>query len=125
MTRGGRAWLPVTLLFLLLTILATWPQALQPAGIPAHRDAWLNMWRVAWIAHQLPRSPSDLFDGNIYHPARGTLAYSDATLLQGALAAPFLWLGVATPYVHTLLILGSFVFAGLSAWLLVRHLTVS
>ena len=125
MTGRAPAWLPVSLLFLLLTVAATWPQTVHPAGIPAHRDAWLNLWRLAWIAHALPGDPSHVFDANIYYPARLTLAYSDATLLQGVLAAPFLWLGAATPYMHTALVLGSFLFAGLSAWALVRRLTGS
>lgn len=125
MRTSDRAWLRVTILFSAMTAVATWPQILQPAGIPDHRDAWLNMWRIAWVAHQLPRDPSHLFDANIHHPERGTLAYSDATLVQGVLASPLLWSGVPTPYVHTTLVLASFVFAGVSAWALVRRLTGS
>jgi hypothetical protein len=122
---GGRAWLRVAILFTALTIVATWPQVVRPAGIPDHRDAWLNMWRLAWVAHQLPRDPQHLFDANIHYPERGTLAYSDATLVQGLLASPLLWLRISTPYVHTVLVLVSFVFAGVSAWALVRRLTGS
>lgn len=120
-----RAWLRVTVLFSAVTVVATWPQIIQPAGIPDHRDAWLNMWRIAWIAHQLPRDPVHLFDANIHHPERGTLAYSDATLAQGLIASPSLWAGVPTPYIHTALVLVSFVFAGVSAWALVRRLAGS
>jgi hypothetical protein len=108
-----------------LTIVATWPQILHPAGVPDHRDAWFNMWRLAWVAHQLPRDPLHLFDANIHHPERGTLAYSDATVVQGLLASPLLWAGIPTPYVHTALVLFSFVFAGVGAWALVRRLTDS
>jgi hypothetical protein len=123
--RGDRGWLRVTVLFSAMTVVATWPQIVQPAGIPEHRDAWLNMWRIAWIAHQLPRDPAHLFDANIHFPERNTLAYSDATLVQGLIASPPLWMGVPTPYVHTALVLVSFVFAGVSAWALVRRLTGS
>ena len=123
--RTDRAWLPVVILFCVMTAAATWPQIVRPSGIPDHQDGWLNMWRLAWIAHQLPRDPIHLFDANIHYPERGTLAYSDATLLQGLIASPLLWLGVATPYVHTALVLISFVFAGVSAWALVRRLTGS
>ena len=125
MTTGDRAWLRVTILFAVTTVAATWPQIIQPAGIPPHRDAWLNMWRVAWVAHQLPRDPIRLFDANIHYPERWTLAYSDATLVPGLLASPPLWVGIPTPYVHTALVLVSFVFAGVSAWALVRRLTDS
>src|SRR5688500_9264957 len=108
-----------------MTVVATWPQIVQPAAIPEHRDAWLNMWRIGWIAHQLPRAPAHLFDANIHFPERHTLAYSDATLVQGLIASPPLWMGVPTPYVHTALVLASFVFAGVGAWALVRRLTGS
>ena len=125
MRRGDRAWLRVTVLFCAITVIAIWFQIVQPAGIPDNRDAWLNMWRLAWIAHQLPRDPVHLFDANIHYPERATLAYSDATLVQGVIASPALWAGVPIPYVHTVLVLASFVFAGASAWALVRRLSGS
>jgi hypothetical protein len=119
----GPAWLRVTLFYAALTIAATWPQAIHPGSVPPNQDAWLNLWRLAWIAHELPRDPLHLFDANIYHPEPATLAYSDATLLQGLAAAPLIWLGVPVPYALTLLVLASFVFAGVAAWALVRQLT--
>jgi hypothetical protein len=122
---GDRAWLRVAVLFSALTIVATWPQVLRPGGVPDHQDSWLNLWRLSWIAHQLPRDPIHLFDANIHFPERTTLAYSDATLLQGLVAAPLLWLGIPAPYVYNALILGSFVFAGVGAWALVGQLTGS
>ena len=125
MSRSGGEWWRVTLLFTILTIAATWPQIVQPAGIPDNRDARLNMWRIAWIAHQVPRDPVHLFDANIHHPERATLAYSDATLMQGLIGSPWIWLGVPTAYVHTMLVMVSFVFAGVGAWALVRTLTGS
>jgi len=100
------AW--VTLLFAVLTAVATWPQALRPGSVPPNQDSWLSLWRIAWIAHQLPRDPERLFAGNIYYPARGTLAFSDATLLQGALVSPLIWLGLPVPYAMTLLVLGAY-----------------
>ncbi len=125
MNRAGPAWLRVTLFFAALTVAATWPQAIHPGSVPPNQDAWLNMWRLAWVAHQLPRDPRHLFDANIHYPEPATLAYSDATLFQALLAAPFIWLGVPLPYVLTVLVMVSFVFAGVAAWALVRRLTGS
>ncbi|MGB2716322.1 MAG: hypothetical protein WBC51_19215 [Vicinamibacterales bacterium] len=125
MRTADRAWLRVTILFSVMTAVATWPQVLRPGDVPANQDSWLNLWRLSWIAYQLPRDPVHLFDTNIYFPERATLAYSDATLLQGLVAAPLFWLGVPTPYVYNLLVLGSFVFAGVAAWALVSQLTGS
>ena len=96
-----------------------------PSGFRAAQSGFLvSLWRIAWIAHQLPRDPERLFAGNIYYPARHP-AFSDATLLQGALVSPLIWLGCRCLTRLTLLVLGSFVFAGVAAWLLVRELTGS
>jgi len=50
--------------FGLLTILATWPQARHLAThTGTHYDALFSVWRMAWVAHQLPADPLHLFDG--------------------------------------------------------------
>jgi hypothetical protein len=120
-----REWMRSAVLFTALTLVATWPQVMQPAGVLPHRDSWFNLWRVAWLPHQLATDPVRLFDANIYYPARHTLAYSDAILVPALLGAPLRWAGVPTPYVHTLLVMASFVFAAMGAWALVRTLTGS
>ena len=33
-------------------------------------DTALNTWIVAWVAHQLPRGPLELFDAPMFHPNR-------------------------------------------------------
>ena len=120
---GRRHWIGVAILFSILTTAATWPQIVEPAGILPHRDSWFNMWRIAWTAHQLVRAPAHLFDANIHYPERHTLAYSDAVLVPALVGAPGRWAGVPTPYVHTFLVMISFVLAGVGAWALVRDLT--
>ena len=79
----------------LLTCIVTWPQVRHPAMVADHFDPYFSVWRLAHIAHALTRWPVHLFDGNIFYPLRNTLAYSDATLLQGFLAAPLMWAGLA------------------------------
>lgn len=83
------------------------------------------MWRLAWVAHQLTVDPTTLFDANIFWPARGTLAYSDAMLLLGVLGAPFIWLGLHPAAVHNILALAAFVTAGVGAARLMRYFTPS
>lgn len=112
-------------LFIALTVLLTWPQIVQPDGILPHRDSWFNMWRLGWVAHQVPRDPARLFDANIHYPEQNTLAYSDAIVVPGLIATPLLAAGVPPPHTHTVLVLVSFVFAAWSIWLLVRTLTGS
>ncbi len=120
--RGLSGW-HATLVFVVLTALLTWPQVMHPLSVPPHDDAYFSMWRLAWIAHQLPRDPSHLFDGNVLYPAKGTLAFSDGTLLQGAVGAPLLWAGVPVVFAYNLQILATFVLAGLGMFLLVREVT--
>ncbi len=111
------------LIFTILTAALTWPQVAHPLSVPPHDDAYFSMWRLAWIAHQLPRDPLHLFDANTLYPAKGTLAYSDAVLLQGIVGAPIIWLGAPVVLVYNLHILATFVLCGLGMFLLVRDLT--
>jgi hypothetical protein len=112
--------------FAVLTIGMTWP-LLSPAAkvLPDNDDAYFSVWRLAWFAHQLPRDPWHLFDANIFHPATGTLAFSDAMLLVSAIGAAAIWLGVGAATVHNLLLGAAFVSSMWFAFLLVRDLTRS
>jgi hypothetical protein len=115
--------LRVVLLFVLLSAVATWPQAIRFNSIPDNVDAYFSLWRLGWIAHQLPQDPRHLFHGNIFYPETYTLAYSDAVLLEGAIGMPFIRAGVPIVYVYNALVLGSFVACALGMFLLVRRLT--
>ena len=79
----------------------TWPLGrVTDAVVPASDDAYFSIWRLAWVAHQLPEDPRRLFDANIFHPATGTLAMSDAMLLVGALGIPLFKAGVNPAVIH-------------------------
>ena len=93
------------------------------ASVPDFGDPLFSMWRLGWIAHQLPHEPSHLFEANIYYPAARTLAYSDAMLVPGLIAAPALWAGVPVLFVYTTLLLATFVAAGLAMFALARAVT--
>ncbi|PWT81645.1 MAG: hypothetical protein C5B57_10085 [Blastocatellia bacterium] len=113
-----------TALLIALTVMVTWPQALHlNTMVVAHDDTLLSMWRLGWIAHALKADPGHLFDGNIFYPNVHTLAYSDATLLEGLIAAPWLWAGTNPVLVYNLLLLGGIVSSGIGMFVLVRHLT--
>ena len=101
--------------FALVALVHTWPLATDPAHLTRHdnRDAILNEWIVGWVAHQLPRAPLHLFDGNIFHPERYTLAYSEPMVVQGVMAMPLLALGLPLVLTYNLLLLSGF---ALSAW---------
>lgn len=107
-----------------MAVLITWPQALSLSGtFAAHTDAYFSTWRLLWIAHALRTDPAHLFDTNIFYPSTGTLAYSDATLLQGFIATPFIWAGVSPILMYNLLLLAGYVGSGLAMFVLARYLT--
>jgi hypothetical protein len=111
-------WTTASGAFVLLAVLHTWPLATNPGvlSLNDNGDAQLNEWIVAWVAHQLPRDPAALFQGNIFHPATDTLAFSEPLIVPALMAAPALWLGASPVLVHNLLLLGGFALTGLSAW---------
>jgi hypothetical protein len=116
----------VTALFTALTAAMTWPQVLVFGTHAAeHQDVFFNLWRLRWHAHALASPTADLFNGNIFYPEQGVLAYSDALLVQGWLAAPLLWAGMPPVLVHNLLLLGAIVASAVGICVLTRHLTGS
>jgi len=122
--RRDKAGLGALLLFGALTVLMTWPQARHlSTHLPDSDDPLLSIWRIAWIAHALPTSPADVVNGNIFYPEPRTLAYTDAVLLQGLVAAPLLWAGVSPVVAYNLLILASIALSGWTMFLYARHLT--
>src|SRR4026208_1976540 len=82
----------ITVRVVLLTVIMTWPRVrvLRTHALE-DQDVYFNLWRLRWIAHALATAPLSLFDANIFVPERGVLAYSDAMLVEGAIAAPLLW----------------------------------
>jgi hypothetical protein len=115
---------PAIVGFAVLTVVMTWPLAWRAGSVlPDSDDAYFSVWRLAWVAHQLPAHPAQLFDANIFYPSRGTLTYSDAMLLLGAAGAPAIWAGVHPVLVHNVLLLSAFILSGVGTFLLTRDLT--
>jgi len=104
----------------------TWPLSWpRPLSLPHSDDAYFSVWRISWVAHQLPINPRALFDANIFYPEKGTLAYSDAMLLVGVLGAPFVWLGVNPVIVHNGLLIVALFTSAVGVYLLARQLGAS
>jgi hypothetical protein len=107
----------------LAVVVSTWPQAVRLASVNDFGDPLLNSWAMAWVAHALVSQPAHVFDANIFHPERHTLAYSETLLAPGVLLAPLAWLGADPIAVHNLLLLLGCVLSGLAVYALVRRLT--
>lgn len=111
--------------FLLLSVAHTWPLASDPGHLTRHdnRDAILNEWIIGWVAHQLPRNPLHLYDGNVFHPERLTLAYSEPMVVQAVLAMPLIWAGASLVLTYNLLLLSGMALSGWTMALVVRKWT--
>jgi hypothetical protein len=122
---GSRRFAVATVILMTaLTAVMTYPQMFRLRDtVYDPGDPLLNLWVLRWIAHQLPRDPTHLFDGNIFAPERNTLAYSETLLAPGILTAPLAWLGVSAIAVYNLVFVGGIIASGVGAALLVRDLT--
>lgn len=115
----------VLFVFGTLTVALTWPQGAHlRTHVASADDSLLSIWRISWIAHALG-SAEPVADANIFYPEARTLAYTDAVLLQGLIATPFIKAGASPVLVYNLLILGSIALSGAATYLLARRLTGS
>lgn len=107
--------------FVLLAIAQTWPMATSPSHLSrVEGDGALNVWAVSWVGHALTHDPSELFNGNIFYPEKRTLAFSEAMLVQGAIAAPVISFGGSPVLAYNLSLFTGLVLTGwafcLLAW---------
>ena len=82
------------LFFLALAVVATRPlAALMRTHVLGHLDVLVDLWTVHWlVAHFF--DPGQIFQGNIFHPARHAVLHSDLSLGTVVLLLPF------RPFVH-------------------------
>jgi hypothetical protein len=109
----------------LLALLMTWPLAAHPGRFgrvqPTDADGQYSVWNVAWVARTIVADPAHLFDANIFFPHRGTLAYSEANLLEGTLAVPFYWSTRNPVFALNVIYVFAFASAFVCAYLLLRY----
>lgn len=115
---------PVAALFVLLTVALTYPLSVRPhdTALAEDPDNHLFVWTLAWNTHALTSQPLGVFDANIYHPQRLTLAYSENLLGSTPFAAPFIWLTGNPVLAMNAVALLSVFFCGLGAYVLARQL---
>jgi hypothetical protein len=112
-------------LCLLLAVIHTWPLVTAPGTLSRNdnADAELNEWILAWVAHQLPRDPSRLFDGNMFYPERDTLAYSEPLIVPALMGAPMQWLGASPVLVFNIVLVLGFALTAYAGYALVHAWT--
>jgi hypothetical protein len=110
-----------------LAVAMTWPMMSAPGQLTRMdtHDGKFSVWNVAWVAHALISDPGNVFNANIFHPQKGTLAYSEANLVAGVMAAPVYALTGNPVAAHNVVVYVSLVLAFVLTWHLVRRLTGS
>ena len=113
----------VPLVFAALAALHLYPVSLAPARWAQHWNADTQQWEwtMAWIAHEVVRAPLQLFNGNIFAPERGVLAYSDPMIAPGLAGAPLAWLGASPILEFNLLIAVGWIVTAVIAWRIARE----
>ena len=114
----------VALLLTALAVLLTWPAAaFLGSTVTDLGDPVLTTYILAWDVHALGAAPLRFFDANMFHPRRGTLAYTDHHLGLVPLVWPVRLLGAGPVLAHNVAWLATFPLTGLALFWLVRHLT--
>jgi hypothetical protein len=108
-----------------LTALLTYPTIVNPGSMARFDtgDGRFSVWNVAWVAHALVDDPRHLFDANIFYPHRGTLTYSEANLVAGAMGAPIYALTRNPVATHNVVVYLALTLAFVAMWALVFRLT--
>lgn len=117
--RRHRAHIRALAAFVLLAVIHTWPLASRPGHYSRvdNGDYLLNAWVLDWVATTLPTRPWRVFDANIFHPEKNTLAYSEPLLLQGVLAMPLVWSGASAVTTFNIVLLAGLALSGWAfAW---------
>ena len=132
--RGGWAvWGPL-LFYTAAAVVFTWPLVVSlrsHLGAPeGPGDPYLNLWILGWDLRTITAHPAWLFNGrifdaNIFHPATGTLTYSDHLIPQALLVLPVYLLSGDPVLCYNVLLFGSFVASGLAMHALARTLGAS
>jgi hypothetical protein len=120
--------------YAVIAVAMTWPLAARLSRDVAWDlgDPVLNLWILAWDCEQfrgiLAGHYSHLlhfFDGNIFHPAPLTLAYSEHLVPQALQVFPIYALTKNPILCYNLLFLSTFVLSGLGMFLFAREVTAS
>ena len=129
-----RAWTRPLVAYLVAAAVTTWPLILHPvsrlgAQIGAG-DPYLNLWILGWDMQTMLSTPRALvtgaiFNANIFHPAVGTLAYSDHLLLQALVLLPIYAITHNAVLCYNVLLVASLVASALAMHAFVRDVVGS
>lgn len=109
--------------YLLVTLLVTYPLALNLGAMAVAGDPLLVAWALAWYAHVFPSPPELLLTGPIFHPYQFTMLFDEHLIAQAIQAWPVIVLTGNPILAYDVLVLSSFVLSAVGVYLLVRRWT--
>jgi len=114
-------------LFSLLAIVMTYPLIFHLSNhVPSDLgDPLMKVWAMAWNLHKLGIGLANFWDGNIFFPHHGALAYSDYVFAQSLFASPIVAISHNFILAFNILFIFSFFLSGIGMFYLVLHLTQS
>ncbi|MFN3476544.1 MAG: hypothetical protein ACK4Z6_03185 [Candidatus Methylomirabilales bacterium] len=86
-------------------------------------DSLLNTWILTWDYHVLGSRPLELFNANIFYPAKNTLALSEHMIGNLPIFAPLMFLTQNPILAANGVVFASFVLSGVAMFALVRYWT--
>jgi len=122
------------LLYSAVAVVTTWPLVLHPSsliGAPVGPgDPFLYLWVLGWGMHAILHDPltlltGEVFNANIFHPAAGTLTYSDHLLFQSLVLSPLYAVTGDVTLCYNVLLFGSLVASALAMHAFVREVVGS
>ena len=110
--------------FVLLSAVFTYPLSVRPGRVILgdFPDYHLFVWTLGWLAHAFVSQPLAIFDANIFHPLRHTLAFSENLLGSGLIAAPVIWTTGNPLLAANVVSLSSVALCGTGAYFLARRI---
>ena len=127
-------WIRAAGVYLLAALVITWPLAINftthVGAVEGAGDPFLNMWILgwgmqAWLGDPMSVFTGRVFDANIFHPAAGTLTFSDHLLLQSLVLSPLYAITGNLALCYNALLIGSLALSGLAMHALARSATGS
>jgi hypothetical protein len=109
--------------FAALSVFHTWPLASAPTTLSRNDngDTALNTWAICWIADHVLTDPLRVFEGNIFHPERHTVAFSEPVVVPGLLSVPVRLAGASPVLTYNISLMVGYGLSGLAMfWLMWR-----
>lgn len=124
----------VPAVYLFAALVLTWPLAAQftsrLGAVEGAGDPYLNLWILgwgmkAWLSDPMSVLNGSVFNANIFHPATGTLTYSDHLLLQSFALSPLYALTGNLAICYNIALIASLTLSGLAMHVLARTVSGS